>query len=73
MRTALAAGDDGLAASAARTAGALARDNPGYPALTAAAAHSLGLAARDPARLAQAAAQHTDPWAVASAAEDLGG
>ena len=45
---------------------------PDFPAITAAAAHSLGLADRDPARLAQAAAQHHDPWARASAAEDLG-
>jgi DNA-binding CsgD family transcriptional regulator len=71
-RTALAAGDGGLAASAARAAQALADDHPGFPALAAAAAHSRGLAARDPARLAQAATQHPDPWARASAAEDLG-
>jgi DNA-binding NarL/FixJ family response regulator len=30
------------------------------------------LASRDPARLAEAAAGHCDPWARASAAEDLG-
>ena len=72
VRTALAAGDDELAAIAARTAEAIARDNPGYPAITAAAAHSMGLADHDPARLAEAAAQHTDPWIKASAAEDLG-
>jgi len=30
------------------------------------------LAGQDPARLAEAAAQHPDPWAKASAAEDLG-
>src|SRR5262249_41432718 len=51
---------------------ALASANPGYPALTAAAAHSLGLASQDSERLAEAAAQHPDPWARASAAEDLG-
>jgi DNA-binding NarL/FixJ family response regulator len=72
VRTALAAGDTKLAAIAARTAETLASDNPGYPAITAAAAHSLGLADQDPARLAEAAAQHPDPWAKASAAEDLG-
>ena len=71
-RTALAAGDRELAASAARTAQALADAHPGIPALAAAAAHSQGLARRDPARLAQAATQHPDPWAQASAAEDLG-
>ena len=71
-RTALAAGDGGLAASAARAAQALADAHPQFPALAAAAAHSRGLAGRDPDRLAQAATQHSDPWARASAAEDLG-
>jgi DNA-binding CsgD family transcriptional regulator len=71
-RTALAAGDGGLAASAARAAQALADAHPGFPALAAAAAHSRGLATRDPALLAQAATRHPDPWARASAAEDLG-
>ena len=70
-RTALAAGDNELAACAARTAQALADAHPGFPALAAAAAHSRGLAGRDPDRLAQAAMQHPDPWARASAAEDL--
>ena len=37
-----------------------------------AAAHCAGLVSRDPARLAHAAASHPDPWARASAAEDLG-
>jgi DNA-binding NarL/FixJ family response regulator len=71
-RTALAAGHRDLAARAARAAQVLAGAHPQIPALAAAAAHSQGLAARDPARLAQAAAQHPDPWARASAAEDLG-
>ena len=71
-RTALAAGDGGLAACAARAAQALADAHPQFPALAAAAAHSRGLAGRDPDRLAQAATQHSDPWARASAAEDLG-
>ena len=70
-RTALAVGDSDLAASVARTAAALADSHPGFPALAAAAAHARGLASRDPARLAQAAAEHPDPWASASAAEDL--
>jgi len=71
-RTALAAGDPGLAAIAARNAQILADAHPGFPALAAAAAHSEGLTRRDPARLAQATTQHSDPWARASAAEDLG-
>ena len=71
-RTALAVGEDELAAVVAGAAEALAAGNPGYPAVTAAAAHSMGLAGRDPGRLAEAAAQQPDPWAQASAAEDLG-
>ena len=72
VRTALAAGDSKVLASVTRTAVALASANPGFPALAAAAAHSRGLARRDPALLARAAAQHPDPWARASAREDLG-
>jgi DNA-binding CsgD family transcriptional regulator len=71
VRTALAAGGHGLAAEVAQAASALARANPDVPALTAAAAQCQGLLTHDPARLAAAAAQHTDPWAQASAAEDL--
>jgi DNA-binding CsgD family transcriptional regulator len=71
-RAALAAGDRDLAARAARAAQVMADAHPQFPALAAAAAHGQGLARRDPARLAQAAAQHPDPWARASAAEDLG-
>src|SRR6516225_4623477 len=51
-KEALDAGDDELAAIAARTADAIACDNSGYPAITAAAAHSLGLVGQDPLRLA---------------------
>lgn len=40
--------------------------------MAAAAARSLSLAEQDPTRLAEAAGQHPDPWARASAAEDLG-
>jgi len=72
VRTAKAAGDSELAADISRSAEALAVGNPGFPALAAAAAHSRGLASQDPARMAEAAARHPDPWARASAAEDLG-
>ncbi len=72
VRTALAAGDNELAAGVVRAAQGLAEAHPGFPALDAAAAHSQGLARREPARLTEAAAQHPDPWARASAAEDLG-
>jgi DNA-binding CsgD family transcriptional regulator len=71
-RTALAAGHDELAAVVARAAQALASANPGYPAVDAAAAHTLGLAEQNTLRLAAAAERHPDPWARASAAEDLG-
>jgi len=72
VRTALAAGQPDLAAEVAQAAGVLARGNPEMPAVTVAAVHSLGLLNQDPALLADAAAQHTDRWARASAAEDLG-
>lgn len=72
VRTALAADEVQLAATIVRAAETLAAENPGYPAIAAMAAHSLGLAGQDPARLAEAAGQYPDPWARASAAEDLG-
>jgi DNA-binding CsgD family transcriptional regulator/tetratricopeptide (TPR) repeat protein len=71
-RTALAAGDSELAGRTARAAQALADAHPQFPVLAVAAAHSRGVARRDAVRLARAAAQHPDPWARASAAEDLG-
>ncbi|SFO16203.1 regulatory protein, luxR family [Actinomadura madurae] len=71
-RTALAAGDHGLAAATADAAQRLADAHPDHPALTAAAAHGRGVAHRDPACLAQATAQHSSAWDTASAAEDLG-
>ncbi len=72
VRTALDAGDRGLAARAAALTSTLAAENPASRPAAVAAAHSLGLLERDPAGLAHAAAQHDDPWARASAAEDLG-
>ena len=71
VRTSLAAGDELLANQVTGTAVALAEANPGFQALAAAAAHSQGLATRDTGLLAEAAARHPDPWAKASAAEDL--
>ena len=72
VRTALAAGDKEFAANAARTAQGLADAHPQFPALTAAAAHSRGLARGELTPLAEAATRHPDLWARASAAEDLG-
>lgn len=72
VRTALAAGEDDLATRVIHTAQVLADSHPGFPALAAAAAHGQGLVHRDPGRLAEAATRLPDPWARASAAEDLG-
>ena len=71
-RTALAAGRHELATGVARVADELACGNPAVDAITVAAAHCGGIVGQDPARLAHAAAMHSDPWARASAAEDLG-
>jgi DNA-binding CsgD family transcriptional regulator/tetratricopeptide (TPR) repeat protein len=72
VRVALAGGDTRLAETVACAAETLAAENRGYPSLTAAAAHGLGLVREDQALLAEAAALHPDPWSRASAAEDLG-
>lgn len=72
VRTALAADELGLAETVTDAAAVLARKNPEIPAFTAAAAHTLGLLRHDQEQLAQAAAEHPDCWAQASAAEDLG-
>jgi DNA-binding CsgD family transcriptional regulator len=71
VRTSLAVGDRALAAQVAGAAVALADTNTDFLALTAAAAHSQGLAVGDPALLTKAMAQHPDPWSRASTAEDL--
>jgi DNA-binding CsgD family transcriptional regulator len=70
-RTALAAGQHEQAADVARIADEIARLNPVLKIAATAAAHCRGIVSRDPARLALAAAEHPDPWARASAAEDL--
>ncbi|MGI5224260.1 AAA family ATPase [Actinoallomurus sp. CA-142502] len=49
----------------------LAADNPAFPAIRAAADHARGLLDGSPAALGRAAADHLDPWARASATEDL--
>jgi DNA-binding CsgD family transcriptional regulator/tetratricopeptide (TPR) repeat protein len=71
VRTSLATGDQSLANQVADTAAALAEANPGFPALAASAAHSQGIASRDKGLLGGASAHHPDPWARASATEDL--
>src|SRR5260370_19205955 len=61
IRTALAAGDHDLAGRVGRAADALARDNPGIPAVAAESAHCRGLPARYPAPPADAAAERAGP------------
>jgi len=72
VRTSLAAGDEKLATVAAEAAARHAAANPGLAASGAAARHAQGLLDRDLAALAASAREHSDPWARASAAEDLG-
>ncbi|HEX6528119.1 MAG TPA: AAA family ATPase [Streptosporangiaceae bacterium] len=71
-RTALAAGRAELASDVAELADRLAQANPRFEVVMAAADHCGGIVGNDPARLANAATMHPDPWARASAAEDLG-
>jgi DNA-binding CsgD family transcriptional regulator len=71
-RVALSAGDPDRARAAALAAAEISHASPGLEAAAVSAAHARGLVDRDPARLEQAATGHADPWARASAAEDLG-
>jgi DNA-binding CsgD family transcriptional regulator len=71
-RTALAAHRPDLATRVVSAAEELARDNPAFDVVAVAAAHCGGILRQQPTLLARAAAQHPDPWARASAAEDLG-
>lgn len=71
VRLALAAGDRRRAEVVASAADRLARDNPGFGPLAAAAAHARGLLDADPSAVGRALAGGTG-WARASAAEDLG-
>ena len=72
VRVALAAADPDRAGAAAVAAAQISHGSPELAAAAASAAHAGGIADRDPARLEQAATGHADPWARASAAEDLG-
>jgi DNA-binding CsgD family transcriptional regulator len=71
VRLASAAGDRRSAAAVAATADRLARDNPQFPTVSAAADHARGLLDADPVALGRAVAGGVG-WARASAAEDLG-
>ncbi|MCO5974084.1 helix-turn-helix transcriptional regulator [Actinoallomurus soli] len=72
VRTALALDDRLRAESVVGAAERLARENPGFPTVAAAAEHARGLLDGDECALDRASADHADPWARASAAEDLG-
>jgi DNA-binding CsgD family transcriptional regulator/tetratricopeptide (TPR) repeat protein len=71
-RTALTTGRRAAAEEVVSTARQMAHDNPGFPALAAAAAHAHGILSKDATALAQAIDYYRDPWGGASAAEDLG-
>lgn len=72
IRFALSQGDREHAEAVAAAAGRLAASNPGFAGVAAAAAHAHGLLGRDADALNRAAEGSPDPWARASAAEDLG-
>jgi DNA-binding CsgD family transcriptional regulator/tetratricopeptide (TPR) repeat protein len=72
VRVALAVGDRSRAEVVVGCAEQLALANPGVASLAAAAGHARGLFDRDAVALARVAAEHRQPWAAASAAEDSG-
>ena len=72
VRVAQAAGDPDRARTAAVAVGEISHACPELGVAAAAAAHADGVVDRDPVRLEQAATGHADPWARASAGEDLG-
>ncbi len=72
VRAALAAGDPNRARTAAVAAREISQGSPELDVAATSAAHAGGIIDRDPARLEQAATGHADPWARASAGEDLG-
>ncbi|WP_140158131.1 helix-turn-helix transcriptional regulator [Micromonospora sp. NBS 11-29] len=72
VRMLLRADDRKTAVRGRQHAAALAAENPGIDAIRAAALHVDGLVDRDPHQLEQAAATYRDPWARASANEDIG-
>jgi DNA-binding CsgD family transcriptional regulator len=71
VRTAHTLGDRPSGESVVAAVERLADGNPAFPAARAAAAHARGLLDGSPGSLEQAVTGHTDPWARASATEDL--
>ncbi|WP_326822485.1 helix-turn-helix transcriptional regulator [Streptosporangium sp. NBC_01756] len=72
VRMAMAVRDGHRADAVVDAAEDIAWRNPRLPGLSVAAVHARGLRDRDPEALGLAVAEHTGPWARASAAEDLG-
>jgi DNA-binding CsgD family transcriptional regulator/tetratricopeptide (TPR) repeat protein len=72
VRTALAAGELGWARAAAVAAADISQGSPQLEVAAVSAAHACGLVDQDAAHLEQATSGHADPWARASAGEDLG-
>lgn len=72
VRTALAARDHERAQTVVTTAEQVADQHPELPAVVADAMHARGLLDESNELLLTAATKHPDPWARASAAEDLG-
>ncbi|AVV46743.1 hypothetical protein C6376_40815 [Streptomyces sp. P3] len=71
VRTALAAGAGRLARDVASEVRRLADANSDFAPVAASALHAEGLWRRDPELLERADREHRDPWAAASAVEDL--
>jgi DNA-binding CsgD family transcriptional regulator len=72
VRVALAADDKKRANAVATAAAEIDRRNPAVPILHASAVHARGVLNSDRPSLERAVRHHDDPWARASAAEDLG-
>ncbi|MGW4637962.1 LuxR C-terminal-related transcriptional regulator [Sphaerisporangium sp. NPDC004334] len=72
VRVALAAGDRPGARLTVASAERLAEGAPGFPTVRTAATHARGLLDGDAEALEPAVKEGVDPWARASAAEDLG-
>ncbi|MFI7535330.1 AAA family ATPase [Streptosporangium sp. NPDC049376] len=72
VRVAMAVDDTRRADAVVGAAEDIARRNPGLPNPAISAVHARGLRERDRQALGRAVDGHTDPWARASAAEDLG-
>ncbi|MEU6992298.1 LuxR C-terminal-related transcriptional regulator [Streptomyces sp. NPDC046465] len=71
VRLVLSVGDRASAAEGVREARRLAEQNPGVHSVEAAALHTAGLLENDATKLQMAVELHGDPWARASAIEDL--